>query len=109
MKAKKAKKAKPLEFLWAKTVVTRKDHHCWGCLNVYPRGSRLLSESFAENHKAYHLYTCPDCNQFLEKYEDKVYGLDPQFEEKGLPEGSLNKLKQQFEWKPAAASKTVRA
>ena len=49
-----------------KNVITRKDHQCWGCGNLYPKGTEMEANTSTDCGKIFTVYFCDKCVDFLE-------------------------------------------
>ena len=60
-----------------KPVLTRKEHQCFGCLRVFPAGSRMQYWSGVFDGDFGAGYSCDTCNQFMKLGigEDNYDGL----------------------------------
>jgi len=49
----------------SKTVKTRKPHNCWGCMNVFPAGTEMLSVASVDMDSLSTGYWCDNCLEYL--------------------------------------------
>lgn len=51
-------------------VVTRRDHLCWGCCIIYPKGSNMLSQAGTDDDGIYTAWTCRICQKVSSNLRD---------------------------------------
>jgi len=51
-----------------KTVMTRKEHHCFGCARKFPKGSRLQVITSVDGGEIGRAYWCDTCQEYWRKY-----------------------------------------
>jgi hypothetical protein len=57
------------ELITSKTVTTRKDHPCFGCGGIIPKGTFLLEQTAIGDSGWYRIRTCKICQLFESKLE----------------------------------------
>ncbi len=64
-----------MEILRSKIVVTRKEHQCFGCNNIFPLGSRMHYTVSVESRDFLSAYWCLVCVAVMDDwdYEDCQY------------------------------------
>ena len=61
-----------------KIVVTRKKHRCDACGRVFDKGTKMYTQTIADECTIYHWRECPTCQILLGKYRDNFddgYGV----------------------------------
>ena len=53
-----------------KTVVTRKEHECWGCGRIFPAGSELKWIQSVDEGQFSELYWCATCREYWLAFMD---------------------------------------
>lgn len=48
-----------------KSVITRKDHTCWGCMRKFKPGERMEVVTCVDGGDIMRVYWCEDCQDFL--------------------------------------------
>jgi len=48
-----------------KIVTTRKDHQCFGCLKMFPAGSRMAYQFNVDSGDTSSIYTCRPCAEIM--------------------------------------------
>lgn len=70
-----------MRILATKTVTTRKEHRCDGCLRTFPAGSEMHTQSIQDGGRVYTWRTCQECVYLVDLYcREDAYG-------DGCPEG----------------------
>ena len=62
-----------MDILTCKHVITRKEHNCWGCRRLFPKGSLLKFVTAVDQGDFGSVYWCSVCDEILSKrglYED---------------------------------------
>ncbi len=76
----------------SKEVKTRKDHQCFGCLEIIPVGTTMNRSTFAsDNDGIWTNYQCAECDQYLIDNPD----LNHEFKFYGVEEGFIYEHKQE--------------
>ena len=71
-------------------VTTRKPHTCWGCREIIPSGTRVFTETSADEGVAQTCYWCSGCDRFL---RDNFMRLD--LDGKGFAEGEVGEIREE--------------
>lgn len=58
-----------------KIVKIRKEHECFGCEIIIPKGS-IAKASVNIDNTIYTLYFCHECNDFMKNHDSKDYSDD---------------------------------
>ena len=66
-----------------KTVVTRKPHKCWGCAEIYEKGSTMRYNTYADEGSMHSAYWCETCDHIIKNWYNH-WDL-----EDGIKEGSI--------------------
>ncbi len=54
-----------METLDNKTVKTRKAHQCWGCAEVFPKGTKMGYVTSVDSGEFSHAYWCDTCGNII--------------------------------------------
>jgi len=66
-------------------IITRKGHICFGCEEIYPKGTKMEVHVNKEDGEIYRLYLCKHClEHWDEPWLDAMYYVD-----EGLSQGEL--------------------
>jgi uncharacterized protein with PIN domain len=55
----------------SKSVVTRKEHDCWGCARKMPKGSKMEAVNEADNGTISTFYWCEVCQSYWDKHMEQ--------------------------------------
>ena len=55
-----------------KLVKTRKPYQCFACLDIFPIGSKMYCEVYAEGSDYNKIYCCEDCKRIMINHRDEV-------------------------------------
>ena len=64
------------EVLEQKIVKTRKDHKCWGCGELFLKGSKLEVLVAVEDSGIVRTYWCPTCREYWCRFMDNDDGIN---------------------------------
>ncbi len=59
-----------MSYISSKRVKTRKEHYCFGCGKVFPKGTEMESHTDADGGSIYTTYLCDKCIEYLERNKD---------------------------------------
>ena len=62
-----------VELIHTKEVKTRKPHRCFACSELFPAGTKMLLTTNKNEGDIYNLYTCKECEEFMNKHHDLCY------------------------------------
>lgn len=54
-------------------VITRKDHHCWGCTTLFHKGTFMTAVVSVDMGKIGTVYYCPKCMAYMDNHPDDFY------------------------------------
>jgi hypothetical protein len=60
-----------------KSVKTRKEHDCWGCMKIFPKGTIMNRQTNSNDGIIESIYWCESCEKLLstlEPFEEIGYG-----------------------------------
>jgi hypothetical protein len=52
-------------------ITTRKNHNCFCCGRLFPKGSRMKSQVNADSYQINNIWTCLTCEDLISKYPDR--------------------------------------
>ena len=55
-----------------KTVTTRKDHRCEGCVEIIPKGSKVTRCKGKWQGRFYDYHLCEPCRKYMDEYMDEI-------------------------------------
>lgn len=60
-----------------KIVKINKDHNCWGCMRLFPKGTEMQSVVAVDCGEINRVYWCDDCQEYINNmdYEDYRNGF----------------------------------
>ena len=53
---------------WFKTVKTKKNHQCFGCAGIIPKGSRAHRNEVVDSGTWFRTYLCDVCQDIINEY-----------------------------------------
>ena len=74
-----------IKCLSSKTVKTRKDHYCWGCMRLFKAGSMLFRTICIDDDGFATCYWCDICKKEAETW--------PEWTDEGILEGEIIEAK----------------
>ena len=72
-------------------ITTRKPHRCWGCVETFPKGTRMWRWSGKSDGALLTTHTCEPCQVVI----DRACKLDRHLAEEGLDEGCVREWRHQ--------------
>ena len=65
----------------SKDVITRKEQTCFGCLEKFPPGTQMATDTIAADGTIYTLHTCLPCVDFMDKHYEEIADGDGNYHE----------------------------
>jgi len=53
------------DFIKQADIITRKDHHCWGCTFLFHKGTFMYTIISTDMGKIFTTYYCPKCQAYM--------------------------------------------
>lgn len=70
-------------FISSNIVTTRKEHTCYGCRRIFPKGARLQRNTYVEDREIYSLYMCCVCEEYIKQH----YSYQDEYSEGDVQDG----------------------
>ena len=83
-------------YISSKDVVTRKEHQCFSCYRVFPKGTKMNRNTSSDMGTIFTVHSCMTCNTIIESEREDEYPdgyVDGMLRKGQTPEDLLQELK----------------